>query len=427
MLIPTELVAELGSQLKRGGSAWVECDLDPLELVRCGQRPTWAGYVGGPNRQVGGLGVARRLDTSRVGELAEFLPGPGGATLFGCGFVPGRKPGGSWGGFRAASAVVPAVTAVRAAGRTGLSVISEEGHAIVKAVAAADPVPLDPLATPVEVSDIPTPEEWRLIVSDAIAAIDRGELEKVVLARTRLLRFPTFLHQFDLLAMAGTPSDFRFGWQEEGACLVGASPELLVRLDGLEVATFPMAGSGPRGSDLNGAVLRREHEAVVADVVARLSAVATLQNPPPPSAAAAGPLSHLVTGIEGRLTHATSLPHLVDLLHPTPAVGGLPREQALAVIDRLEAFERGWYAGAIGWMDSAGQGEAVVAVRSGLVAGDTLTLYAGAGIVAGMDPEVLVAETELKFRVLGDLFTNRGRVEPRRGPGGGGGPRSPDR
>lgn len=405
MLIPPQLLAELGSQLSRSPSAWVECDLDPLELVRCGQPLNWAGYLGGPDHQVGGLGVARRLDAFQVGELAELKPEPGSAVLFGCAFAPGRKPEGSWGGFPAASAVVPAVTAVRGANRTRLTVVGEDGHSILKQVASTQPAPPGPLPAPDDVLDVPTSEAWRQAVDEAIAAIEGGELEKVVLARTRRFHFPLPISPFDVLALAGTPSDFRFGWQEAGACLVGASPELLVRLDGSDVAAFPMAGSGPRGSDLREPVLRREHDAVVADVVARLSAVATLVTATPPTSAAAGPLSHLVTAITGQLSQLTSLPQLVQLLHPTPAVGGLPRETALAGIDRWEAFERGWYAGTIGWMNAAGQGEAVLAVRSGLVAGDTLTLYAGAGIVAGMDPDMLVSETELKFQVLGDLFS----------------------
>ena len=113
---------------------------------------------------------------------------------------------------------------------------------------------------------------------------------------------------------------------------------------------------------------------------------------------------HLHTPITGELAADAHVLDLVAALHPTPAVGGTPTADAVAWIAAHEPTPRGWYASPVGWFDAAGDGEFAVAIRSGLLAGTTATLFAGAGIVAASDPAAELAETELKLRALSDAL-----------------------
>ncbi|MGZ5420091.1 MAG: chorismate-binding protein, partial [Solirubrobacterales bacterium] len=116
-------------------------------------------------------------------------------------------------------------------------------------------------------------------------------------------------------------------------------------------------------------------------------------------------IQHLATPIRAQLAEPRSAVELAGLLHPTPAVGGEPGEAALAAIDELEDMDRGWYAGPVGWMDAAEDGEFCVALRSALLRDRTAHLYAGAGIVADSDPAAELAETELKLEALLPILT----------------------
>jgi menaquinone-specific isochorismate synthase len=194
---------------------------------------------------------------------------------------------------------------------------------------------------------------------------------------------------------------------------VGASPELLVRRRGDEVASCPMAGTVRRGTtpeedDALTAGLRRsvkeaeEHRLLVEAVVAALAPVC-VEAPVAgePDVVRFPTVSHLATRVSGVLrTPAPSALALAGLLHPTPAVGGLPRSEALATISALEGFDRGLYAGPVGWVDAAGDGEWAVALRGAQLQGRLARLVAGAGIVAGSDPEAEWAETEVKLRPM---------------------------
>jgi isochorismate synthase EntC len=111
-------------------------------------------------------------------------------------------------------------------------------------------------------------------------------------------------------------------------------------------------------------------------------------------------VQHLVTEIAGTLRIQEGLLALGGLLHPTPAVGGEPRDLALAMIDEHEGFDRGWYAGPVGWLSAGGDGELMVALRCGLVEGSRVTLYAGCGIVADSDPDREWEESRIKMRAI---------------------------
>lgn len=200
----------------------------------------------------------------------------------------------------------------------------------------------------------------------------------------------------------------------DGPVLIGATPELLASRKGLIVASEPLAGSIPRGRDpvqdrtraqslLTSEKDRREHAITVEYVLDTLAPhCADLRRPGGMGLRSTATMWHLGTRIEGRLKSADgpSALGLAALLHPTPAVGGYPRDAALAAITRLEAHDRGFYAGAIGHVDAAGDGEWHVALRCAEVRGPQITLHAGAGIVAGSFPDDEVHETAAKFRAM---------------------------
>jgi isochorismate synthase len=213
------------------------------------------------------------------------------------------------------------------------------------------------------------------------------------------------------------PDAFVFAMPTDRGVLVGASPELLVSRRGREVRSNPLAGSAPRSGDpdvdrelarsLEGSGKdREEHRIVVDAVAATLSAFCDeLRWDPEPVLHETANVWHLSTRFHGVLRDPppTSL-ELVHALHPTPAVAGTPTEMALAVIGDAEPFDRGRYAGPVGWIDAEGDGEWAIALRCAELREDRATLYAGAGIVRASVPAAEVAETDRKFRAFLDAL-----------------------
>jgi len=173
-----------------------------------------------------------------------------------------------------------------------------------------------------------------------------------------------------------------------------------------------LAGSTRRSADpsvddhlgeqmLHSPKVREEHEIVARRIARSLRPISVwVRDEEEPSVVRIANVQHLATPIQGQLADSRSAVELAGLLHPTPAVGGEPRERAIALIDELEGLDRGWYAGPVGWMDAAEDGEFCVALRSGLLRDRTAHLFAGCGIVAGSDPASELAETEIKLEAL---------------------------
>jgi menaquinone-specific isochorismate synthase len=192
----------------------------------------------------------------------------------------------------------------------------------------------------------------------------------------------------------------------------GATPELLVSVSGEQVKTMGLAGSIRRGATaaedealagqlLNDAKERYEHALVVDAIGRRLGPLTTeLQTAATPTIYPLANIQHLYTPIHGRLLRPSGVLPLVELLHPTPALGGSPRDLALAFIRDAEPAPRGWYAGPIGWLDPNLQGAFAVAIRSAVTQEERVWLYAGAGIVADSTPAQEWEETGLKFRPI---------------------------
>jgi isochorismate synthase len=288
-----------------------------------------------------------------------------------------------------------------------------------------------PVSAPAcSVRPVPEPEEYERGVARALRRMEHGDLTKAVLARSLELTSAESIDVREVLrnlAMAD-PASYTFAVDlprrgEDGTrdsygpqpplerTFLGASPELLVSRRGNEVRSNPMAGSRPRSTDPDEDKRRaaelaasekdhREHAVVVEAVAEALRPFCTeLHVPQAPTVVSTNAMWHLATEITGELRDgSTTSLHLADALHPTPAVCGTPIDRAREVIAETEPFERGYYAGMVGWCDAAGDGEWVVAIRCAEVEDQEMRLFAGAGIVPGSDPAEELAETSAKFR-----------------------------
>jgi isochorismate synthase len=263
----------------------------------------------------------------------------------------------------------------------------------------------------------PLPVDYEAAVATALAAIDAGEVEKVVLARALIVSADTPIDPRVVARRlnAAEPGSIIFLVALPGgsSSLVGASPELLVRREGTTVSSDPLAGTARRSTDpvrdaeiarqLLGTVKeQREHRFIaeaVADALAPLCTNLVVDREPSLSPTAT--LWHLHTAVRGTLKpDAPDALSLAAVLHPTPAVCGTPQAAAARLIHRLEGFDRRFYAGLVGWVDARGDGEWAITLRCAEISGATARLHAGAGIVAGSDPAAEDLETEAKFGVM---------------------------
>lgn len=262
---------------------------------------------------------------------------------------------------------------------------------------------------------------WKEKIVAIINEIERKALEKLVLARQVTL---SSLRPFDPGAIvARLRSSYGyctlFAFASTQSCFVGATPERLVRLDGKIVRADCLAGSTSRDETptkdhaLGETLLadpkeRREHALVKRTLQDCLTPFCMrLSAPETPTLLRLPNVQHLYTPLEGVLKEDNDIFGLVERSHPTPATGGLPWETACALLRTYEGFDRGWYAGPVGWVDRHGSGEFVVAIRSALLRGHDARLYAGCGIVAGSDPEREYAESCLKLRPMLWALSNR--------------------
>lgn len=255
------------------------------------------------------------------------------------------------------------------------------------------------------------PASWCDAVAAAVAEMRTGGLEKVVLAREVIVEADAPIDVVAVLGRLRAAYPTAFTYSIDG--FVGASPELLVSRTGDIVRSQPMAGTTPRTGDpttdarlaaslLASAKDRAEHQVTIDTVLdAVLPFCSYVDSEPEPSIVSLANVQHLASLVEGRLSSPpASVLTLVDALHPTPAVCGFPRSAALEVIARLEGFDRGRYAGAVGWVDRAGNGRFAVSIRCAQIDGRVARLFAGNGIVADSDPATELAETRAKLQAL---------------------------
>ncbi len=265
-----------------------------------------------------------------------------------------------------------------------------------------------PVASPMLV-DIERPDRSRFAAE--IGAIRRaiagGEVEKIVAAGRSRARFTSPLSTAAVLRrlQPGLLASTRFAFCREHSAFLGATPERLIKKRGRAIATEALAGSIASGTDYRELLAsgkdRREQQLVVDAIVRRLEPICDrLEVAPRPRIRELREVLHLHTPISGVLSASRHVLELVEELHPTPAVGGVPADAARDWIRDHERHPRGWYAAPIGWFDAAGDGEFDVALRSALLSGGEAFVYAGAGIVRDSEPDLEYTETELKKQAL---------------------------
>jgi isochorismate synthase len=258
-------------------------------------------------------------------------------------------------------------------------------------------------------------QEWARTIQEAKIQFDAGELEKVVLTRINRLSFNEPRDPVQTL--------FQLRKQYPGGCsflikneyshtFLGCSPELLLSARDHSIDTEALAGSIARGKDdhedkkLAGDLFacskdQKEHAFVVESIREELSPFLTKCDiPDQPVIKKLPNVQHLCTPVRGEMSKGATALKLLEKLHPTPAVGGTPRSRALSFIRDHEVFERGWFAGPVGWITSSGQADFYVALRSGLMNEKQALLFAGCGIVADSDPKAEWEEANLKFKPM---------------------------
>jgi len=352
-----------------------------------------------------GRGVATRVPIDDAPALLASIDHDStidGAAPVALGGVPFR-PGST------CALTVPAVAVVKRGGEAWVTAI--DGADVAQALAAStEPVPAAPAWT---LSPTVTPEHYLTAVTAARDAVRRGDLTKAVIARPIEVVADAAISVHAVLRRLKATFSSSYRFSVDG--FVGASPELLVEVDGSAVRSHPLAGTTPRTGDLDNdarlaaqlqasAKNQIEHRVVIDDVHDRLLPwVSYLDWEPTPSIVTVANVQHLGTRLEGMLSQpAPSVVELVRALCPTPALGGHPREAAIELIERVEGFERGRYGGAVGWVDGNGNGTWAVAIRCAEFAVDRMSarLVAGGGIVADSDPLAELAETQAKFQAM---------------------------
>ena len=267
-----------------------------------------------------------------------------------------------------------------------------------------------------------TPENastlWQQRVRAAQEKMATGQLQKVVLARSAAY-VPSQAQRFDPLATARslrqrqTRSTTFLIRRKDGQAFLGSSPEVLVRLDQGRVETVALAGTRKRSTEseiedvalgadlLDSSKDRTEQDLVATAIVDALQPhVSDIDIPGRPEVISLPDVQHLRTAIHGNLCDNSSIFDLVEQLHPTPAVGGLPRQAALNWLDDHEHLDRGWYAGPIGWIGAEGNGEFVVAIRSVLMGPEEASAFAGCGLIADSIPEDEWEESQIKLQTV---------------------------
>lgn len=259
--------------------------------------------------------------------------------------------------------------------------------------------------------------DWMNMVAHVVEEIRQGSFEKIVLARDIQLVLDNPTQTFDITSTLqrlreSYPGAYIFSIQREESFFIGATPERLVLAQDGQIHTMALAGSVRRGEtevedlQLGTELLQsekniKEHVIVVAMVEEALKKHCTnVQVSTRPRLLKLKNVQHLQTPISGDLIPGRCILDVISELHPTPAVGGFPRDTALEEIRNTEKLDRGWYAGPLGWIGASGHGEFAVALRSGLVESTKATLFAGCGIVSSSDPQIEYEESWWKFQVM---------------------------
>lgn len=369
-----------------------------------------------PSQAPAALASLGALSLRWVGEEPESMPGP---WFGGMRFGATGAPDAAWSSHGVARWTLPEVLVWRAGAGVMVAAFAPEergGEDAVRSrlerVRACFPEAYrHPRGRPVALAQASSQPAFAARVERALEAISSGHLQKVVLARSLDAEGPAAFDVVDVLARLReqNPRCATFLFRApDGTCFLGATPETLCRVEGRVVQTEALAGTaapgqaeGLKGHDKD----LREHDSVVRYILATLRPLSEqVTSDAEPALLTLKNVVHLRTGIRAELKPGVTAAQVVAAMHPTPAVGGFPRERALSFLVEHEGLDRGWYAGPVGWVGPK-RAHLMVALRSALVRGAKARLFVGVGLVAGSTPEAEWRETEMKslamLRALG--------------------------
>lgn len=436
--VPVPVPVDAAAFLRANGRAVAtssvpESSGDSAPLTKRTASTFWSGR--GSDVSVAAVGVAEELSSHAPPIASEDLDAavttrlqdlPDGARYFGGMRFDAsqprehQRPASEWATFGTFRFVLPRFELVQEGGRTALACnlvgpgdVRELGRVLeaLDTLQLPEPQALPALPSPTGRRDVPTRDAWVQTIKQVLSRIESGELEKIVMARRATLNHAGPLDPYAVLQhlAPATPNCFHFAFQyDDGPAFIGATPERLLARSGSRARSEAVAGTRSRAStEREDEVLReelmtsdkdqREHAYVEDAIHDTLSRYCDTVGPPDERTdmrLRGG--RHIWSRVAGTLKPGVSTVSLLSALHPTPAVGGVPRERALDVIRSTEAFDRGWYAGPVGWI-GRDDAEFAVAIRSGLVDGSRLSLYSGAGIVRGSKPTDEWDEIEQKI------------------------------
>lgn len=255
------------------------------------------------------------------------------------------------------------------------------------------------------------PNKWKETVNLATKQIQTSNIEKIVLSRELRIKLDRKAEITDVLhdLLAKQTNSFVFAFERSEDCFVGATPERLIKIENDHLLSTCLAGTTPRGKTneedaaladelLHDEKNRREHDFVVKMIQKAISPYCTdVDVPNEPVIYPLKNLQHLFTPVSALVKPNVSMFDIIEKLHPTPALGGVPRLESLQFIREHELVDRGWYGAPVGWLDHNNNGEFAVAIRSGLIQGAEASLFAGCGVVKDSDPEAEYEETNIKF------------------------------
>lgn len=390
------------------------CDaIDALDFLCAGQEQPRAFFSTADGKMTfAGFGHACE-GVGSLDELEAMNDGPA-ARLFGGFAFDGQALNGAWSDFPAENYWLYEVEYLSTAEGNWITINSaDKASAAEKLQTLLDDLPhFKEIKNDYETLALIERTEWMRMVEQAVERIHAKDVEKVVLARPLSIHAAKGIDPLAALAQLNReyPNTYRFLIEPQpGTTFLGATPEQLVKVQAGALETSALAGSAPRGETIEddmalaGQLLesgknRHEHQLVVDAMKMQLEGLTDeLDICATPLIHALPNVQHLNTPIKAKLKKEIDILDVVQALHPTPALGGMPNDKAMLLINELEAYPRGWYGAPIGWFDAAGNGEFVVAIRSAVISNNTAWAYAGAGIVADSDPATEWEETQVKF------------------------------
>ncbi|MEW9677069.1 isochorismate synthase [Lentibacillus sp. L22] len=349
------------------------------------------------------------------------VPGTGLVALGGMCFDPKKQTTGLWDKFRNSEFQVPRYTLVQTKQASYVTIntfvtMNDSPRTLAQMLEETEKnllhytKPFPDEATLLKREEI-APQQWKEQVRQATEEIKQQHAEKIVLAREMRLTFSKQVEVTPVLdkLLSSQTNSYVFAFEHGDDCFVGATPERLVKLEQEQLLSTCLAGTAPRGTTpvqdkeigrtlLQDTKNREEHDFVVKMIGNAIKPYCSrVDIPNNPVIYPLKNLQHLYTPVKATLKQGHSIFEIVKALHPTPALGGVPREKSLTFIREHELLERGWYGAPVGWLDSNRNGEFAVAIRSGLVQGNEASIFAGCGVVKDSDPEAEYEETLIKF------------------------------